>query len=61
VEVPTAFPLLHLEALKQKSFSCHLHTHGSDVPMAWDNFCLPDFKVAAANRIRISRPVLDDH
>jgi hypothetical protein len=46
-EVPTVFPLLHLDALEQESSSCHLHTHGSHIPVAWDNFCLPNFKVAS--------------
>lgn len=47
VEVPTVFPLLHADALEQESLSCHLHTHASHIPVAWDNLCLLDFKVAA--------------
>ena len=47
VEVPTVFSLLHPDALEQESLSCHLHTHGSHIPVAWDNFCLPNFKVAS--------------
>jgi hypothetical protein len=44
VEVPTVFPLLHADALEQESLSCHLHTDASNIPVAWDNLCLPDFK-----------------
>jgi len=47
VEVPMVFPLLHPDALEQESFSCHLQTHGGHIPVAWDNFCLPNFKVAS--------------
>src|ERR1700730_8451899 len=47
VEVPTVFPLLHPDALEQESLSCHLQTHGSHIPVAGDNFCLPNFKVAS--------------
>jgi len=47
LEVPTAFPLLHPDALEQESLSCHLHTHIGHIPVAWDNFCLPNFKVAS--------------
>src|SRR6266852_9481660 len=47
VEVPTVFPLLHPDTLEQESLSCHLHTHGSHIPVAGDNFCLPNFKVAS--------------
>src|SRR5260370_4286793 len=46
LEVPTAFPLLHPDVLEQESLSFHLHTHGSHIPVAWNNFCLPNFKVA---------------
>ena len=45
VEVPPVFPFLHPDALEQESFSCHLHTHGGHIPVAWNNFCLPNFKV----------------
>src|SRR6202022_1432731 len=47
VEVPTVFPLLHPDALEQESLPCHLQTHGSHIPVAGDNFCLPNFKVAS--------------
>src|ERR1035437_2467712 len=47
MEVATVFRLLHPEALEQESLSCHRHTHGSHIPVAWDNFCLPNFKVAS--------------
>src|ERR1700730_10750270 len=47
VEVATVFPLLHPDALEQESLSFHLHTHGSHIPVAWENFCLPNFKVAS--------------
>src|SRR6202162_2021108 len=41
------FSLLHRDALEQESLSCHLQIHGSHVPMAGDNFCLPNLKVAS--------------
>jgi hypothetical protein len=47
MEVPTAFPLLHRDALEQESLSCHLQTQGSHIPVAWENFCLPNFKVTS--------------
>jgi len=47
LEVPTVFHLLHPDALEQESLSCHLHTHIGHIPVAWDNFCLPSFKVAS--------------
>ena len=47
VKVPTVFPLLHPDALEQESFSCHLEIHGRHIPVAWDNFCLPNFKMAS--------------
>jgi hypothetical protein len=47
LEAPTLFNLLHSDALEQESLSCHLQTHGSHIPVAWDNFCLPNFKVAS--------------
>jgi hypothetical protein len=47
LEVPTVFRLLHPDALEQESLSCHRQTHGSHIPVAWDNFCLPNFKVAS--------------
>jgi hypothetical protein len=47
VEVPMGFLLPHSDGREQKSLSCDLHTHVSQVPMAGDNFCLPDLKVAS--------------
>ena len=47
VEVPTVFSLLHPDALEQESLSCHLHAHARHIPVAWGNFCLPNFKVAS--------------
>ena len=37
VEVPMSFLLPHSDGREQESFSCYLHTHVSQVPMAWDN------------------------
>ena len=36
LEPPTLFNLLHSDALEQESLSCHLQTHGSHIPVAWD-------------------------
>src|ERR1019366_6097765 len=47
VEVPMGFLLPHSDGREQESFSCYLHTHVSQVPMAWDNLGLPDLKVAS--------------
>src|ERR1700730_18889969 len=47
MEVPTVLPLLHHDALKQESLACHLHTYGRHIPVARDDFCLPNFKVAS--------------
>src|SRR5579872_2103775 len=47
VEIPTIFPLLHPDTLEKEGLACHLHNHGCHIPVAWDNFCLPNFKVAA--------------
>src|SRR5450759_2468071 len=41
------FLLPHSDGREQESFSSDLHTHVSQVPMAWDNFCLPDLKMAS--------------
>ena len=46
VEVPMVFPLLYTDSREQESFPCHLHTQGSHVPMARDNLCLSNLKVA---------------
>src|SRR5258708_16518378 len=46
LEAPALFNLLHSDALEQESRSCDLQTHGSHIPVAWDHFCLPNFKVA---------------
>jgi hypothetical protein len=40
------FLLLHTDAGEKKRFACHFQIQGSRVPMAGDNFCLPDLKVA---------------
>lgn len=47
VEVPMVFLLLHTDPREQESFPCHFQIHGSHVPMAGDNFCLPNLKVAS--------------
>jgi hypothetical protein len=47
VEIRMVFLLLHTDAREQKRSACHLQTQGSHVPMAWDNFCLSDLKVAS--------------
>jgi hypothetical protein len=47
VKVSPVFPLLHPDAFEQESLSCHLHTHGRHIPVARDNFCLLNFKVAS--------------
>src|SRR4029077_1121954 len=47
VEVPTVFSLLHPDALEQESLPCHLHADGRHIPVAGDNFFLPNFKVAS--------------
>ena len=47
VEVPIVFLLLHTDPREQESFPCHFQIHGSHVPMAGDNFCLPNLKVAS--------------
>jgi len=40
------FSLPHADGRKQESLPCHIQIQGSHVPMAWDNFCLPNLKVA---------------
>ena len=47
VEILVVFLLLHNDIREQKRFACHLQTQGSHVPMAGDNFCLRDLKVAS--------------
>jgi hypothetical protein len=46
-EVPTVFPFRHPDAFEQESLPCHLQTHGRHIPVARDNFCLPNFEVAS--------------
>ena len=41
------FLFLHINGREHESFPCHLQTQGSHVPMAGDNFCLPNLKVAS--------------
>src|ERR1019366_3468446 len=41
------FLLLHADGREHESFPFHLQTESSHVPMAGDNFCLPNLKVAA--------------
>jgi hypothetical protein len=47
LEVPTVLSFLHPDAFEQESLSSHLQAHGSHIPVAWDNLCLPNFKVAS--------------
>ena len=47
VEVPMSFLLPHSDGCEQESFPCDLDIHVSQVPMAGDNLCLVDFKVAS--------------
>src|ERR1700676_808266 len=41
------FLFLHINGREHESFPCDLQTQGSHVPMAGDNFCLPDLKVTS--------------
>lgn len=47
VEVPMGFLLPHSDGREKESFPCDLHTYVSQVPVSWDDFCLPDLKVAS--------------
>ena len=47
MEVPMGFAFSHTDGREQESFSCDLHIYGSHVPMAGDNFFLPNLKVAS--------------
>src|SRR5271157_3046704 len=47
LEITATFGLMYVDCLEEESLSFHVHSHGSHLPVARCNFCLPDLKVAS--------------